>query len=204
MSKKTVISIRSALIQALEAGTGDTVLAELLPELPDATDLSIIADTLEYPALALSPVEQWPEPMGMSIVYGETQGLLFDISTGVAPASYVHGFTRGGATVATILTATARAQLQLIVQGVVPPIAIGDNPLPDIAPWLIEKLLESASNIIKKTGNYNLRDVLAYNYGIFWATAAIVPPKPDDLQKDALAWVERVVEYYGSLGIVPN
>ena len=200
------MDIRDTILRAAEIKTGGGLLEDLLPEEYDEDDLEIIAKDLEgYDGwLVTLPLSKWPEPMGMSIVFGNTQGLIFDTQSGMGQSAYVHGFSRGVAAVATILNAEGLHQLQELVTRAITPVAIGDANLPPVAPWLHRALLESAVNIVEKTDTYNLRDVLAFNYGLFWATASIVPPTPKGRQGSALVWVKNVVEYYGSLGIVPE
>ena len=62
----------------------------------------------------------------------------------------------------------------------------------------------SERNVVVCASPYNLRDVLAFNYGLFWATASIVPPEPKGRQESALVWVKNVAERFGSLGVVPE
>ncbi len=196
--------MRDTLLAAVEIKSGGKELAALLPEEYEEEHLEAIIEGLaKYQVLVTQPQGRWPEAMGMSIVYGGTQGLIFESNSGIGQAAYVRGFTRGAATVATILDAQGLAQLQAIVSKVVPPVAIGDDILPGVAPWLRRDLLESAVNVIEKTDNYNLRDMLAFNYGLFWATASMVPPTPKGRQKKALEWVKSVAEYFGSLGVLP-
>lgn len=196
--------MRDTLLRAIEVKTGGVGLGDLLPTEPSKKLLRADAERLGgYDALVTKPQGLWPEPQSMSIIYGETQGLIFDTQSGMGQSAYVHGFTRGVAALATILTKPSLMDLQTIVGDVVPPVAIGDANLPEVAVWLRKALLESAVNIAEKTDNYNLRDVLAFNYGLFWATAAVVPPNPKGRQKSALVWVKNVAEYFGSLGVVP-
>lgn len=197
--------MRDILLKAIELKTGGLALEDLLPLEPTKKLLRDDSERLgSYDALVTKPQGLWPEPQSMSIVYGETQGLIFDTQSGTGQSAYVHGFTRGVAALATILNKQGLIDLQTIVCGVVPPMAIGDTTLPDVAVWLRKALLESAVNIAEKTDTYNLRDVLAFNYGLFWATAAVVPPEPKGRQKSALVWVKNVAEYFGSLGVFPN
>jgi len=197
--------MRDVLLQAIEIKTGGSGLADLLPLEPSKKLLRADAERLGgYDALVTKPQGLWPEPQSMSIIYGETQGLIFDTQSGMGQSAYVHGFTRGVAAIATILTKPSLMDLQTIVGDVVPPLAIGDASLPEVAVWLRKLLLESAVNIVEKTDNYNLRDMLAFNYGLFWATAAVVPPAPKGRQKSALVWVKNVAEYFGSLGVIPE
>lgn len=197
--------MRDTLLRAIELKTGGPGLEDLLPTEPSKKLLKADAERLGgYDALVTKPQGLWPEPQGMSIIYGETQGLIFDTQSGMGQSAFVHGFTRGVAALATILTKPSLMDLQTIVGDVVPPVAIGDANLPEVAVWLRKALLESAVNIAEKTDNYNLRDMLAFNYGLFWATAAVVPPNPKGRQKSALVWVKNVAEYYGSLGVVPE
>ncbi|KKL24217.1 hypothetical protein LCGC14_2417520, partial [marine sediment metagenome] len=58
--------------------------------------------------------------------------------------------------------------------------------------------------IIENTDTLNLANVLAFNYGIFWAAAAVIPPRHTGQQTDALTWLKTVMGYYGSLGVVPS
>ncbi len=197
--------MRDILLKAIELKTGGVGLGDLLPIEPTKKLLREDSERLgEYDALVTKPQGLWPEPQGMSIIYGETQGLIFNAETGMGQAAYVSGFTRGVAALATILTKPSLIDLQTILGEVVPPLAIGDANLPEVAVWLRKPLLESAVNIAEKTDTYNLRDVLAFNYGLFWATAAVVPPVPKGRQKIALNWVKNVAEYFGSLGVVPE
>ena len=197
--------MRDVILKVIEIKTGGTGLEDLLPLEPSKKLLQADSERLGgYDALVTKPQGLWPEPQGMSIMYGETQGLIFDTETGMGQSAYVHGFTRGVAALATILNKQGLIDLQTIVGDVVPPLAIGDATLPDVAVWLRKALLESAVNITEKTDTYNLRDVLAFNYGLFWATAAVVPPEPKGRQRSALVWVKNVAEYFGSLGVVPQ
>jgi len=196
--------MRDVLLKAIEIKTGGLGLEDLLPLEPTKKLLQADSERLGgYDALVTKPQGLWPEPQGMSIMYGETQGLIFNAETGMGQAAYVHGFTRGVATLATILNQQGLIDLQTIVSDVVPPMAIGDTTLPSVAVWLRKALLESAVNVVEKTDTYNLRDVLAFNYGLFWATAAVVPPEPKGRQKSALVWEKNVAEYFGTLGVVP-
>ena len=197
--------MRDIILKAIEIKTGGTGLEDLLPPEPSKKLLKADSERLGgYDALVTKPQGLWPEPQGMSIVYGETLGLVYNAETGMGQAAYVSGFTRGVAALATSLTKPSLIDLQTILGDVVPPLAIGDTTLPNVAVWLRKALLESAVNIAEKTDTYNLRDVLAFNYGLFWATAAVVPPEPKGRQKSALVWVKNVAEYFGSLGIVPQ
>lgn len=200
------MDIRDTILRAVEIKTGGVSLEDLLPEEYEKEYLDKLAEGLEdfKGWLVTLPQGKWPEPMGMSIVFGNTQGLIFDTQSGMGQSAYVHGFSRGVAAVATILDTRSLAQLQELVTKAITPVAIGDADLPPVAPWLRRALLESAVNITEKTDNYNLRDVLAFNYGLFWATASIVPPEPKGRQKSALVWVKNVAEYFGSLGVVPE
>lgn len=197
--------MRDTILRAVEIKIGGKGLEDLVPEEYKDEEVEEIAEGLEgYDGwLVTKPQAKWPEPVSMSIVYGETQGLIFDTQSDIGQSSYVHGFSRGAAAVATILNAEGLHQLQELVTRAITPVAIGDEDLPDVAPWLRRALLESAVNIAEKTDTYNLRDVLAFNYGLFWATASIVPPSPKGRQKSALVWVKNVAEYFGSLGVVP-
>lgn len=199
------MNTRDTVARAVEIKSGGNSLGDLLPEEPTKEFVEAVAEQLgEYPLLVTKPKGQWPDPQGLSIVYGNTMGLIFDSQSGMGQSSYVKGFSRGVAALATILTTESLTTLQAIIQDVVPPVAIGDANLPEVAPWLRRALLESAVNIAEKTDNYNLRDVLAFNYGLFWATAAIVPPTPKGRQRLALQWVKDVAEYFGGLGVVPE
>ncbi len=197
---------RETILKAVEIKFGGVGLADLLPEEHDKEFLEFISEGLKGfdGWLVTTPQGRWPEPVGMSIVYGNTQGLIFDSQSGMGQAAYVHGFSRGVAAVATILDTHSLTKLQELVTKAVMPVTIGDADLPPIAPWLRRELLESAVNIVEKTDTYNLRDVLAFNYGLFWATASIVPPEPKGRQESALVWVKNVAERFGSLGVVPE
>ena len=197
------MTLRGDSLDKLLVKTGNKSLNALLPQLPTSDDLAA-CEGWEYPTLMTLPQGQWPEPMGMSIVFGKTQGLVFDTQSGMGQSAFVGGLSRGAAVIGTILENKDIANLQEIMSAMMPPLAIGDEELPVVAPWLIRPLIESAANIIEKTDAYNLRDVLAFNYGIFWAACAIVPPEHEGRQTKALEWLKAVAEYFGSLGVVPS
>ena len=199
------MGIRETLLQAAEIKSGGLGLEPLLPVLPSKKFLEAVIEQLgKYDILVTKPQRQWPEPQDMSIVYGDTLGLVFESQSGIGQAAYVSGFSRGIAALATILNPVGLSALHVIVSDMVPPIAIGDTNLPEVAPWLRRDMLESAVNIVEKTDNYNLIGVLAFNYGLFWATATVVPPTPKGRQKSAMTWVRNIAEHFGSLGVVPE
>lgn len=195
---------RGDLLETLLVKTGNNNLEPLLPNLPSAGVLEACATVEDYATLMTLPQGHWPEPTALSIVFGKTQGLVFDSQSGMGQAAFVSGFSRGAAAVAVILVTEHVSKLQEILGDLVPPIAIGDEDIPTIAPWLVQPLIDSAVNIVEKTDAYNLRDVLAFNYGVYWAACAIVPPAHEGRQTAALEWLQAVTEYYGSLGIVPE
>jgi hypothetical protein len=197
------MTLRGDLIEKLLVKIGNESMRPLLPKLPTDDVLEACA-LAEYPTLMTLPMSHWPEPQAMSIVFGKTQGLIFDTPTGIGQAAFVGGLSRGAAVIGTILVTEHMVKLQEIMSDTMPPIAIGDKDIPIVAPWLVRPLIESAANIIEKTDTLNLRDVLAFNYGVFWAACAIVPPKHEGRQTKALEWLQAVTEYFGGLGIVPQ
>ena len=196
------MTLRGDLIEKLLVKTGGDSFKVLLPKLPTDDMLKACAG-LEYPTLMTLPQSQWPDPMGLSIVFGKTQGLVFDSDSGMGHAAFVSGLSRGAAVVGTIINTEHMVKLQEIVSDTMPPIAIGDANLPSVAPWLVRPLIESAANIIEKTDTLNLSKVLAFNYGVYWSAAAIIPPKHEGRQTAALEWLQAVTEYFGGLGVVP-
>ena len=197
------MTLRGDLIEKLLVKTGNNNLKPLLPKLPTDDILEACADW-NYPTLMTLPKSQWPEPTTISIVFGKTQGLVFDSQSGMGQAAFVSGLSRGAAVVGIIINSEHLMKLQEILMASMPPIAIGDKDIPEMAPWLVRPLIESAANIIEKTDAYNLRDVLAFNYGVYWAATCIVPPRHEGRQTAALKWLQAVTEYFGSLGIVPE
>ncbi len=197
------MTLRGDLIEKLLVKTGNENMKPLLPKLP-TDDVLAACVGWEYPVLMTLPQSRWPAPMGMSIVFGKTQGLVFNAETGMGQAAFVSGLSRGAAVIGTIIATESMVTLQEILSKTMPPIAIGDKDIPDVAPWLVRPLIESAANIIEKADTLNLRDVLAFNYGVYWAACAIVPPKHSGRQTLALEWLQAVTEYFGSLGIVPE
>lgn len=197
------MTLRGDLMEKLLVKTGGDRLNVLLPQLP-TNDVLEACEGWEYPTLMTLPQTKWPDPMTISIVFGKTQGLIFDSESGIGHAAYVSGLSRGAAVVGIILNTEHMVKLQEILSATMPPIAIGDENLPTVAPWLVRPLIESAANIIEKTDTLNLSKVLAFNYGVFWAAAVIVPPLHQGRQTAVLEWLQAVTEYFGSLGIVPN
>lgn len=195
---------RDDLVDAIRVKTDNDNLTPLLPS-PPGIDILAACDAAakDYQCLMTQPQGQWPSPTGLAIVFGKTQGLIFDTQSGTGQSAFVGGLSRGAAAVGILLVNEDIPKLQEVLSKLMPPIAIGDADIPPIAPWLVEPLIESAANIIAKTDPYNLRDVLAFNYGVYWAACAIVPPAHEGRQTAALQWLQTVTEYYGSLGIVP-
>ena len=197
------MTLRDDLLEKLLVKTGGDQFNVLLPTTPSSSVLEACAGW-DYPTLMTLPQTQWPAPMTISIVFGKTQGLIFDSESGIGHAAYVSGLSRGAAVVGIILNTEHMVKLQEILSATMPPIAIGDDDIPTVAPWLVQPLIESAANIIEKTDTLNLSKVLAFNYGVFWAATAIVPPLHQGRQTAALEWLQAVTEYFGSLGIVPE
>lgn len=199
------MTLRGDLLETLLVKTGNDNLKSLLPNLPgdDVLEACVKASP-DYQCLMTQPQGQWPGPQSLSILFGKTQGLVFDTQSGAGQSSFVGGLSRGAAAVGILLINEDIPKLQEVMSKLMPPIAIGDEDIPPVAPWLVQALIDSAANIIDKTDTLNLRDVLAFNYGVFWAACAIVPPAHEGRQTAALKWLQAVTEYYGSLGIVPE
>ena len=197
------MTLRGDLLEKLLVKTGGNNLDVLLPQLPTTDTLAACAGW-EYPTLMTLPQTHWPDPMAVSVNFGKTQGLIFDSESGIGHAAFVSGLSRGAAVIGVIINTEHLVKLQEILSATMPPIAIGDENIPTVAPWLVQPLIESAANIIEKTDTLNLSKVLAFNYGVFWAATAIVPPLHQGRQTAALEWLQAVMEYFGSLGIVPE
>jgi len=199
------VTLQEDLAEKLIVKTGGDALTVLLPEEPTDADL-VACQGIEYAqVLGTLPQSEWQNPTAISVGFGRTQQMIFESTAGIRHAQYVSSLSRGAAVVGALIdTNTDFMRLQMVLDRTMPAIGIGDEPLPPVAPWLVQPLLASAANIIEKTDTLNLSNVLAFNYGIFWAAAAVIPPRHLGQQTDALEWLQAVMEYYGSLGVVPS
>ncbi|KKK71946.1 hypothetical protein LCGC14_2908830 [marine sediment metagenome] len=199
------MTMRDDIVEKLILKTGGDNLTVLLPELPSDADLAACQGIEYAEVLGTLPQSEWQSPTAISVGFGRTQQMIFESTSGIRHAQFVSSLSRGAAVIGALIdTNSDFMRLQQVLDLTMPSVGIGDAPLPPVAPWLIPALLESAANIIEKTDALNLSNVLAFNYGIFWAAAAVIPPRHEGQQTDALLWLQTVTEYYGSLGVVPN
>ena len=199
------MTLQEDLAEKLIVKTGGDSLTVLLPEPPSDADLAACQAIDASAVLDTLPQAEWQNPTAISVGFGRTQQMIFESTAGIRHAQYVSSLSRGAAVVGALIdTNTDFMRLQKVLDRTMPAIGIGDEPLPPVAPWLVQPLLESAANIIENTDTLNLSNVLAFNYGIFWAAAAVIPPRHIGQQTDALEWLQTVMEYYGSLGVVPS
>ncbi len=199
------MTLRGDTLDKLVLKTGGDGLNPLVPKMPTDADLEACR-LADYAGVLLTlPASKWPGPEFISIVAGRTQQMIFESTSGIGHAQFVSGLSRGAAIVGLIIdTAPDLMRLQHVMDATMPAISIGDADLPTVAPWLVRSLVESAANIVEKTDALNLNSVLAFNYGVYWAAAAIIPPTHEGRQTAALDWLRGVTEYYGSLGLVPE
>ena len=199
------MTMRDDLVEKLIVKTGGEALTCLLPEEPSDADLAA-CQAIEYAqVLGTLDKSEWMSPTAISVGFGRTQQMIFESTSGIRHAQFVSSLSRGAAVIGALIdTNSDFMRLQKVLDKTMPAIGIGDEPLPPVAPWLVQPLLDSAANIIENTDTLNLANVLAFNYGIFWAAAAVIPPRHTGQQTDALTWLKMVMGYYGSLGVVPS
>ena len=199
------MTLRGDTLDKLVLKTGGDALHPLLPKMPDDNTLEACQGITYDAIIRTLPMSKWPNPTSISVIFGKTQQMIFESTSGTRHASFVSGLSRGAAVVGILIdTNEDLMRLQHVLDITMPAIGIGDEGLPSVAPWLVRPLVESAANIAEKTDSGNLSNVLAFNYGIFWAAAAIVPPQHTGRQTAALKWLQSVTEYFGGLGIVPS
>jgi hypothetical protein len=198
MARKTQKqTLHAEVIEMLKATQSDR-LSALVPEIIEGDFAS-----LEYNVVTTRPRHQWPPPQELSVTYGETLGLIYQSQAAIGHAEFVHNFTKGVATVAIILGPEGQYVLTQALDKLLVPILIGDGELPPIAPWLRPDLLASARHILEFTDIGNLRDLMAWNYGVWFAAVIVIGPTPEEAGAEVLGWLREVTAHFGNLGIPP-
>jgi hypothetical protein len=194
-------ALREELLAELSRTQSDR-LAALLPEFIEGPFES--ADSFSALLLPTKPESQWPRPEELSIIYGETLPLLYQSQAAIGTAEFVSGFSKGIATAALILAPQGQNILAQAVSQIIDPLLTGDESLPPVAPWLRHELLTTAKVICKSADIVNLRDMLAWNYGLWFAAVFLVAPAIDAQSKSALEWLRRVAQHFALRGVPPE
>src|SRR5436309_10792493 len=98
MSKTKKKTVRDDIIDGLLLMQADRLLT-LIPEIVEAD----YAPGEAYPAVSLRPSAEWQPAQELSIMYGETMPMIYESQAFIGQAEFVHGFTRGVATVGSVL-----------------------------------------------------------------------------------------------------
>jgi len=200
MAKHTKITPYDEIKSAIELKAGNLTLMALVPPLIEAA----YDEDETYPATPLSDSGTWPIPQEISVLQGDSQIFFRDGLSGVGHAPYLKGFTRGVAVVSLMVDAAGKSTLSRAVDAVSNNVAAGDAELPPVVPWLREELHAGAKQVLAETDTMNIRDLLAFNYGLFFALCIVVGPFPTPEQEDALVYVRAVIHYYSRFGVLPT
>lgn len=187
------------------------IRAQVLAELRERFDAPSLEELVPGTCLDLSappswsflrPRSEWPPPEEASLSDARVLPLVYHAYTGPPPLGYLYGLVRGMATVGHLLDDSGLRVLQDIIAAVVEHTVKG-GPLPRMACDLLPDLHRSALTIVRAADAANLRHLLAWNYGLYWAAALVLPPDGYTRER-ALSWLAEVASRFGSLGVVPS
>lgn len=185
---------------AVELKAGNLTLMALVPPLIEAA----YNEDETYPAVPLTDSGTWPIPQEISVLQGDSQIFFRDGMSGVGHAPYLKGFTRGVAVVSLMVDAEGKSTLARAVDTVSNEVAAGDAELPPVVPWLREELHAGAKQVLVETDTMNVMDLLAFNYGLWFAACVAIGPYPTPEQEDALGYLRSVIHYYSRFGVLPT
>ena len=198
MAKRKTKTLYDELLERIELKAGNLTLMALIPEPVE------VSYNEAYPTVVLTDSGTWPIPQEISVLQGDSQMFFRDGLSGIGHAPYLKGFTRGVAVVSLMLESAGRALLARAVDLVSEEVAAGDAELPPIEPYFRAELHKGAAQVLTETDTMNVMDLLAFNYGLWFAACVAIGPFPTPEQEDALTYLRAVIHYYSRFGVLPT
>ncbi len=130
--------------------------------------------------------------------------IIYHTFTGASTAGSLYGLTRGAALVGYLVEDEGVRAIQAGVQGAIEGMATRDDGLPTIYDYLLPYAAAGARQIVEHVDAMNLRNMLAFNLGLWWVAGLVIPPNQNQRQRKALKWLEDVMEHYAILGFMPE
>lgn len=130
--------------------------------------------------------------------------IVYHTFTGAATAGALFGLTRGASLVGYLVEDEGVRAIQADVQDAITGMATRDDGLPTVYDYLIPYAASGALKVVTHVDAINVFNMLAFNLGLWWVAGLVIPPHPNHRQRQALKWLEDVVEHYAVLGYLPE